>query len=451
MNSADSSSTVAAGRSETWKWYVCILLLMATVVNYMDRLTVNTLAVEIQHEFHLTDEQYGKVEQGFGYAFAAGSILWGILVDRRGVYWIYPVVLVGWSAMGFLTGLCHSYNELWGLRVLLGFFEAGHFPCGLKTVQLLMAPRDRAMGNSLLQSGTAVGAILAPMVIKALLTDDPGGWRLPFLVIGVGGCAWVVFWLSSVRPRDLRAVRAAHTIVHAQPSIAAGKSDQQFGDSFWRVVFSQRFLGLALMVICINLNWHLFRVWLPKFLRESRGYTRDDMLNFLSFYYLAADLGVLAAGAASTWLARHGQSVFGSRMWVFGFCAVLTTMTTVAAFLPAGPLLLASLLLVAFGGLGSFATYYSLTQDLSRPHQGKVSGTLATCTWVVTAQFHQLFGRYLDQTHNYDLVIATMGWLPMIALVAVLILWRNRPAESPAEGPTELLPQPAEPLHAENG
>ena len=119
-------------RSDTWRWYICILLLLATVVNYMDRLTTNTLAGEIQAEFHLNNQQYGNMELGFGLAFAVGSLLFGWLVDRVGVFWLYPVVLVGWSLMGFLTGLSRTYTELLWLRVLLGLFEAGHFPCGLK-------------------------------------------------------------------------------------------------------------------------------------------------------------------------------------------------------------------------------------------------------------------------------------------------------------------------------
>ncbi len=175
-----------ANHSATWRWFICCLLLLGTVVNYMDRLTVNTLAIEIQSEFHLNDKQYGYTELGFGMAFAAGSLLFGWMVDRMGVFWLYPVVLVGWSAMGFLTGLSRTFEELLILRILLGVFEAGHFPCGLKTIQLLMAPRDRALGNSLLQSGTALGAVLAPQAIKLLLTEGEGGWRRPFLVIGAG-------------------------------------------------------------------------------------------------------------------------------------------------------------------------------------------------------------------------------------------------------------------------
>lgn len=438
----DEGGMIGSDRSQTWRWYVCVLLLLATVVNYMDRLTANTLATEIQAEFLLNNKQYGYLELGFGLAFAAGSLLFGWLVDRIGVYWLYPVVLIGWSAMGFLTGLSRSFNELLILRILLGLFEAGHFPCGLKTIQVLLAPRDRAMGCSLLQSGTALGAVLAPQAIKLLLNDGPsgwrgpllslhagwlvgaietltpGGWRRPFLVIGAGGTAWVALWLLSLRPRDLR------------PPVPTGKSavaeaKTQAGAGFWELVFSSRFLALAVMVVCINLNWHLFRVWLPKFLREARGYGRDDMLNFTTFYYVAADLGAISAGALTGWLARRGLSIFSSRMWVFGACCVLTTLTTAAAFLPSGPLLLGALLVVAFGGLGSYAAYYSMTQDLSYRHQGKISGALSTITWLVTAAFHPIFGDYLDRTKKYDVVVGAMGWLPMVALVAVLLLWKR--------------------------
>jgi ACS family hexuronate transporter-like MFS transporter len=419
MTAADHEGAMTGvGRTQTWRWYICVLLLLATVVNYMDRLTANTLATEIQAEFALNNKQYGYLELGFGLAFAAGSLLFGWLVDRIGVFWLYPVVLVGWSAMGFLTGLSRTYQDLLVLRILLGLFEAGHFPCGLKTIQVLLAPRDRAMGCSLLQSGTALGAVLAPQAIKLLLTDGTGGWRRPFLVIGAGGTAWVLLWLFSIRPRDLRP-----PVPSTKDEVVEAKA--RSGASFLELVLSPRFLALAIMVICINLNWHLFRVWLPKFLREARGYERNDMLNFTTFYYVAADLGAITAGAVTGWLARRGLSVFSSRMWVFAGCCLLTTLTTAAAFLPSGPLLLGALLVVAFGGLGSYSAYYSMTQDLSYQHQGKISGSLSTITWLTTAAFHPIFGDYLDRTRSYNLVVGVMGWLPMLALFAVLLLWKT--------------------------
>ena len=160
-------------------------------------------------------------------------------------------------------------------------------------------------------------------MIKLLLTDDESSWRRPFLVIGAGGMAWIVLWFLSIRPRDLRDAERSKERLAEQ---AAGGDE-----GVWSLVFSRRFLALAIMVICINLNWHLFRVWLPKFLREARQYERDDMLNFTTFYYIAADLGAITAGALTGWLARKGMSVFSSRMWVFAACCLLTTLTTAAA------------------------------------------------------------------------------------------------------------------------
>jgi len=289
-----------------------------------------------------------------------------------------------------------------------------------------MHPRDRALGNSILQSGTALGAILAPQAIKMLMSEGPGGWRRPFLVIGAGGMAWVFLWLISLRPRDLR----DHYPAEAEDGADGPARPETGWPGFGRLVVSRRFVALAIMVICINLNWHLWRVWLPKFLVEARGYDRNTMLNFATYYYIAADGGILIGGAISATLARRGWSEYASRMSVFTVCCFLTTLTTAVAVLPAGPLLLTTLLVVGFGGLGTFAAFYTLTQDLSLEHQGKLSGSLATITWLVTAAVQPIFGRYLDRTHDYNTVLGLAGWFPVLGLIAILTLWTKNPSES---------------------
>src|SRR2546427_11598345 len=106
-------------RSTSWKWWVCALLLGASAINYMDRQTLANAAVRITRQFQLNQEQYGNLELGFGWAFAAGSILFGVMADRFSVRLIYPVVLILWSATGFATGLVQSYDELLVCRTLL--------------------------------------------------------------------------------------------------------------------------------------------------------------------------------------------------------------------------------------------------------------------------------------------------------------------------------------------
>src|SRR5688572_32371929 len=113
-NTADSS------RAPSWKWIVCGLLLLASAINYMDRQTLANAAVRISKEFTLNQEQYGNVEAVFGYAFAAGSLVFGWLADRVSVRWLYAVVLTLWSVAGFVTGFVRNYDELLRCRTLLG-------------------------------------------------------------------------------------------------------------------------------------------------------------------------------------------------------------------------------------------------------------------------------------------------------------------------------------------
>ena len=210
---------------------VCGLLLLATTLNYMDRVALNQTAVRIQQAFGLSAEQYGWLEGGFSFAFAVGTLTTGFIVDRIGVRWVYPVVVTGWSAAGFLTGFAPTYTALLGCRVMLGLFEAGNWPCGIRTVRQVMAPKERSLGNALFQSGTALGAVITPYIVliclhwadpaeptrmahyalgggsaAAATGVPPDSWRLPFRVIGAVGLVWVALWLILVPGRSLAAV-----------------------------------------------------------------------------------------------------------------------------------------------------------------------------------------------------------------------------------------------------
>src|SRR5262245_30587892 len=189
-------------RGATWKWWVCGLLLLATMINYMDRLTLNQTAKRVMQEVGFDERGYGELESAFAYAFALGAILSGWLADRVNVRWLYPALLLAWSAAGFATGLVHGFLGLLACRFLLGLAEAGHWPCALRTTQRVLPPAERPLGNSLLQSGAALGAVLTPLLILAL-PQGPDTWRYPFLAVGAAGVSWVVLWLASVRSADL--------------------------------------------------------------------------------------------------------------------------------------------------------------------------------------------------------------------------------------------------------
>jgi MFS transporter, ACS family, hexuronate transporter len=414
-------------RSAHWKWLVCGLLLFASMLLYMDRQTLPNVATRVTTEFQLKEVQYGNVEMWFGYAFAVGAFLWGCVADRWSVRWLYPALVLAWSAMGFLTGLVKDYEGLLICRTLLGFFEAGHWPCALKTTQRLLSRDERTLGNSVLQSGASIGAIITPLVMTFMVAGrtEPGVWRKPFLVIGVIGVFWVLAWFVLLKERDFAETSAEHGTRNAEPAPASAADV-----NFVAVFADRRFWALVVVVAAINVCWQIVRAWLPKFLIQGKGYPEADALAFNSLYYIATDIGCLAAGAAALWLVKRGWEVHRSRATVFGVCALLTSLTALAATLPRGWALLGVLLVVAAASLGLFPCYYSFSQELSTKHQGKVTGILGTVAWATSSPCQKLFGWLADETKSFNEGIALAGLAPLLGYAALILLWREpkRPA-----------------------
>ncbi len=419
---------------------MCALLMLATVVNYMDRMALNQMALRIKNYFGLSNTDYSLLESVFSLAFAIGAVSTGFLVDRVSVRWVYPVMVLGWSAAGVLTGFAGSFWMLLGCRFALGFFEAGNWPCGIRTTKAVLRPDERSLGNSLFQSGTALGAVVTPLIVLALLRSyDPGEpqrhavmavtggtyaaavdaptdtWKFPFRVIGSLGVVWVVLWFATVPPGMLRAAR--------EP--AAGEA-ARFADVFR----DRRFWVLFALVVAINVTWHGYRTWLPLYLQERRGYTEAEMSRFTTAYYLVADVGSWTVGGLTLYLSRRGLGVHRSRVLAFGGCAALALTSVAVPFLPDGWALQAGLLAVAFGALGLFPTYFALSQEVSSRHQGKVTGTLGAGAHISLALIYPVEGWVIDLTGTQEVVLGAIGVVPLFAFLLLLRAWRE-----PADGP----------------
>jgi hypothetical protein len=111
----------------------------------------------------------------------------------------------------------------------------------------------------------------------------------------------------------------------------------------------------------------------------------------------------------------------------------------IAAFLPRGWLLLGLLLLAGAGTLGVFPIYHAFTQDLTRYHQGMVTGLAGVAAWAPSLA-QKFYGRLVDQTGSFDLGLAIASCFPLAAFGALWLLW-PRPAPNggsssvPAGGP----------------
>ena len=423
-NTADNS------RVASWKWIVCGLLLLASAINYMDRQTLANAAVRISREFSLSQTQYGNVEAVFGYAFAAGSLVFGWLADRMSVRWLYAAVLALWSVAGFVTGFVRNYDDLLICRTLLGFFEAGHWPCAIRTTRTLLDARERSLGNGVLQSGASIGAIITPLIMQTLMTSDLGSWRTPFKVVGAVGLLWLVPWLLMLKGSDLRAGpsgpgqsgRAGG--LEARDTVPSASGETR-ATSFWRLIFSRQMLIVFFVIACINTTWQILRAWLPKILQEGRGYAEAQALNFNSLWFVATDVGCLGAGALAVWLARRHLSVHTARVAVFAGCGLLCGLCVLVPWLGKGWPLLFVLSLAGAGALGVFPLYHAFTQDISGEHQGKITGMAGVVTWLITAQMQKLFGMLADRTQSFDIGLALAALLPLIAVVPLWLFWNK--------------------------
>ncbi len=419
--------------SPRWKWYVCGALLLATLLNYMDRQALAQTATELKTLYDLHDARYGEVERWFSYAFAAGSVVFGLLADRFGPRRLYPLVLVGWSVAGILTPLATDvaarlegpndepgagvFRWLLACRTALGFFEAGHWPCALITARQVLTAADRPFGNGLLQSGATVGALLVPLYMMALRALG-AGWEVVFWTVGAAGLLWVPLWFALVRRGDLDGPPPPPA------SGAAGPAD------VWG--FVRRVVVLAVVVTCIGVSWQFVRAWLPKYLKEYHQYSGTLTDLAVVGYYVAADLGCILAGFGVKWLAGRGWAVHPARVLVFTAWAGLTALAAVVPLLGGSPwLVVPVLMLVGAGILGLHPVYYALAQELPAKHMGVISGALAAVTWVTVGTVQGELGAHIKATGSYDAGLVIAGLAPLLGLVALLTLWRNAPPSEP--------------------
>jgi ACS family hexuronate transporter-like MFS transporter len=326
--------------------------MLATLLNYMDRQVLPQIATELKERYGLDDARYGQVAGNFAIAFALGSLFFGFVADRVGPRLLYPVVLVVWSAAGLATPLLRDpeftahfedpdepgsgpFRWLLLCRTVLGFFEAGHWPCALLTARQILTAKDRPLGNGLLQSGASVGAVLVPVYVLAA-RHLGGGWEVVFWTIGGLGFLWVPIWLASVRRGDLDTSRGQRTEGRGQKDEADSGLTSDLrpltSERFAWGPFLRAYLTLFVIILGITLSWQFIREWLPKYLKESQGFSADAADLIVPGYYLAASSGSLAFGVLVRWLIGRGRAVHSAR--VTGY-VVFALVTAAAALAPA--------------------------------------------------------------------------------------------------------------------
>lgn len=332
------------------RWWIIGLVFLATLINYIDRLTVSVLAPIITADLHLNNLQYASLGTWFLLAYTISQGLSGRMYDRIGTRRGFALSISVWSIAAMLHALARGLGSLSIFRFLLGLGEAGNWPGAAKTVAEWFPVRERAFGMAIFNSGAALGSVVAPPLIVWLQLRF--GWQATFLITGTLGFLWLALWLTVYEtPQRHRWLTAAESqLIHADRVEASSALTAATGAPGWRSLLQHRQVwALVLGRLLVDPVWWLYITWLPLFLNKVHGFDLKKIGLFAWVPYVAADAGSLLGGLASGYLIKRGWSVNAARRATIIFAAMLMPAGILAARTPNPMTALALIAVVLFG------------------------------------------------------------------------------------------------------
>lgn len=154
--------------------------MLGFMLDAMDVLLYSFALQSIRAEFGLSNEQAGLVFTYTLVASAFGGIISGLVCDRFGRQrtLIFTILLYSLASGGSATS--RSLPELLFWRSLVGLGLGAEWSAGAVLVAEYWPSDKRARAISLMQSGWAIGYILAAIVAATVLPSY--GWRAMFLI-----------------------------------------------------------------------------------------------------------------------------------------------------------------------------------------------------------------------------------------------------------------------------
>jgi MFS transporter, ACS family, hexuronate transporter len=310
-----------------YRWVVCGLLFLATTINYIDRQVIGLLKPTLSGEFNWTETDYSNIVMCFSAAYALGLLLFGKIVDKVGTKMGYTLSVVFWSIAAMLHAAVRSTFGFGAVRAFLGISEAGNFPTAIKATAEWFPKKERALATGIFNSGTNIGAVIAPVVVPWIL--GVYGWRHAFIWTGAIGFIWLIFWIIyyEIPSRQKRVSKEEFNYIHSDKDEQEELKDKPLP---WRRLLGVRQTwAFVFGKLLTDPIWWFFLFWLPSFFAEAYNIDLKKPNLQLVIVYTATTIGSVGGGYLSSYLIRRGWLVFKARkisMLVFAFC-VLPIMT----------------------------------------------------------------------------------------------------------------------------
>ncbi|CBA14583.1 MFS transporter [Xanthomonas albilineans] len=420
-----TQNTTAIASLGRLRWRICALLLAATTINYVDRQVLGVLAPFLQEHIGWNEIEYGYIVTAFQAAYALGLLCSGAVIDRFGTRVGYALAIGVWSLASMGHALTSGVIGFAVARFFLGLGESGNFPAAIKTVAEWFPRRERALATGIFNSGSNIGAIVAPLSVPFIA--NAWGWQWAFIFTGVLGAIWLTVWWLSYRPPEHHPHLSAAELTH----IRSDPSESIRPLSWTQLLRHRQAWAFVVGKFLTDPVWWFFLFWLPKFLHDKYGLGLLQLGAPLIVIFLLADVGSIAGGWLAGRLLARGWSVNRARKVAMLVCALAVMPIVLAARADHLWLAVALIGLATAAHQGWSANLFTLTSDMFPRHAVAslvgIGGFAGAVGGMLIANF---IGFLLQSTGSYLPVFLLAGSAYVLALGMVHLLTpRLQPAQ----------------------
>ncbi len=388
-------------RSSNLRWFMISLVFLATAINYLDRQTLSVVAPVLIDHFHMSNEDYSRVIFAFMLAYTIMNAVSGPLIDRLGTRIGYALTTAWWSVAAMLHALTTGVWSLAIYRFLLGMGEAGNWPGGVKVVAEWFPVKERALASGIFNSGSAVGAIIAPPLVVWIILKE--GWRYAFVAVGAVGLLWVLGWL----------------FIYHTPGVVEAEEEKS-NISMWWLLRTRFVWSFTVAKIFLDPVWYFYIFWFPEYLKSTRHFNLASIGEYAWIPFLVAGLGNLLGGWMARSLLGRGISTTISRKSAVTFFALLMASAIPAVLVPSPSIAIGLVSLAMLGYTGVTANMLAFPADVFPTSVVATIWGLASMGSGFGGMVFALATGWVVDHYSYTPVFIGFGLIPMIA---VLLIW----------------------------
>ncbi len=408
-----------------YRWTILALVFYATSVNYFDRSIIGVLAPTLTRLFNWTNTDYANIQIAFKAAYAIGMLTMGGIIDRLGTKKGYALSIGIWSIFGMLHAAVRPAFSVLGFsmaRFGLGFGESGNFPAAIKTVAEWFPKKERALATGIFNAATSVGAIVAPFIVAAIVSENGDNWQIPFLITGGVSGLWVILWWIFYKKPEEHPKLSKEELNYIQSDSVVETKDRLP----WRKVLPKRETWAFSVAKITDAVWWFYLFWGAKFLYAKFGVDLQNIAVPFFIMYVMADGGSVFGGFLSGRFMKKGWTTNKSRKLTLLICALIILPVSFVAITNNEWIAVVLIGLGAAGHQAWSANVFTLVSDVfPKKATASVVG-IGGMVGAVAGMFgDKILGTVLDQANNsgyfWAFLIAGSMYLIILGIVHLLM------------------------------